>query len=107
MVGLQVRQGLVDGEVEAGGDEGVLQTGTLRGVVMDVVGGHHGHVVVPGDSRQLPVAVRVPLEEILLEFHIHGVGTEPIHIISQELVGIVDAVFRGEPGKGSVASSRQ
>ena len=62
VVGLQMGQGLVYGDVEAGGDKGVLETGTLRGVVVDVVGGHHRNAGLSGYSRQSPVAVRVSLQ---------------------------------------------
>ena len=105
VVGPQMRQGLVDGDVETSGDQGVLETGTLRGMVVDVVGGHQRNACIPGYSRQPPVAVRVSLQEILLQLYVHGAGTEPVQIPPKELLGLTDSVFHGEAGEGTVAAS--
>ena len=62
VIGLQMGQGLVYGDVETGGDQGVLEPGTLGRVVVDVVGGHQRNAGISRYSRQPPVAVRVSLQ---------------------------------------------
>ena len=52
---------------------------------MNVVGGHQRDVGIAGDCGQLPVAVRVSLEEVLLEFHVDRVRAEPVRVVAQEL----------------------
>ena len=96
VVGLQVGQGLIYGDVETGGYKGVLETRTLRGVVMDVVGGHHRNACIPGYSRQPPVAVRVSLQEVLLQLYVHGARTEPVQ-------GIASAAPQASPIRSSMA----
>ena len=107
VVGLQVGQGLIYGDVETGGYKGVLETRTLRGVVMDVVGCHHRNAGISCYSRQLPVAVRVSLQEVLLQLHVHGAGTEPVQVLLEQPGSLSNTVFHGEAGEGTVAASGQ
>ena len=60
----------IDGGVAAGGHQCVLQPAALRGVVVDVVRGDDRHVHIVGQPRQLTVASRVALQEVLLQFHV-------------------------------------
>ena len=71
MVGPEMGQRPVYGGVEACGDQGVLEPVAFRDMIVDVVGGDQGDSSgLPGDSSQSTIAVRVPLEEVLLELHI-------------------------------------
>ena len=66
MVGPQIRESPVDGGVEPCGNQCVLKVGAFRGVVVDIVGGYHGDADITGGPDQLPVAVGVPMQEVLL-----------------------------------------
>ena len=66
VVGPEVRQRPVYGGVELCRDQRVLESGPLRLVVVDVVGGDHGDADLSGDPDQLPVAVGVPVQEVPL-----------------------------------------
>ena len=80
MVGPDEGERLFDGGVALGGNQSVLEPVTLRGVVVNVVGGDHRHPHALGQSYQLPVARGVPFQEVLLELHVDRAGAVPLQV---------------------------
>ena len=107
MVGLQVRQRLIYGRVEPGGDQRVLEAGAFGTVVVDVVGGDHRDADFPGDSDQLPVAVGVPVQKVPMELDVDRAGTVPVQVPLQKVVGITWATAHRQFRETPVAPARQ
>ena len=105
VVGLDVRQCLLDGGVAPGRGEGVLQPAALRAVVVDVIGGRHRDTRAVGQRCQLPVAGGVAFEKILLQFHVHRIVTEPLPVGVEQPAGVLAPAFREQPGQRPVAAS--
>ena len=87
VVRLEVWKSLIDGGIEPCGRQRVLEPVTFRRVVVDVVGGDHGDAHLPGDVGQLPVALRVTGQEVLLKLHVHRTGAVPVSRIASEARG--------------------
>ena len=107
MVGLQVRQRLIYGRVEPGGDQRVLEAGALGTMVVDVVGGDHRDADFPGDSDQLPVAVGVAVQKVPMELDVDRAGTVPVQVPPQKVVGITWATAHRQFRETPVAPARQ
>ena len=107
VVGPQVRQSLIDGGVELGGHQRVLEPGTVRGVVVDVVGGDDLGAGFGGDPGQLAVAVGVAGQEVLLKLDVHRVGPVPVEVLLQQAVGLTGALVDRQPRERPVAPAGQ
>ena len=83
-VGAEMRQSLVDGRVEAGSHQRILQSVSFRRMVMHIVGDHQRDADFLRNARQLAVAHRVPLQEVSLKRHIDRVGAEPGRVLPQQ-----------------------
>ena len=66
MVRLDVLQRLVECGVVLRGDQRVLQTVTLRPVVVHIVGRYERRTELAGQSHELAVAFQVAAQEVLL-----------------------------------------
>ena len=104
-VGMDEGQSLVHSGVVFGGHQGVLQAVAVGGVVMHVVGGDQGDADLAAQADQFPVAPRVALEEVLLQFHEHRILAEPVQVVAQQPQGIVAAVFSQQPVQRPAPSS--
>ena len=98
MVGPQMRERLVDGRVELGRDQRVLEPRTLWAVVVDVVGGHDRRSGLASQLHEFPVAFRIPIQKIAVEFDVHRVRAVPLHVASQERACLVDATAHDQVG---------
>ena len=103
IIGPDVGQGLLDGDVAVGRHQRVLQPVALRAVVVDIVGGNQGRTGLAGQRRQFPVAGRILLEEILLEFQVHPVRAVPVLVFPQQPLGVAAAALRQRPGQRAAA----
>ena len=63
-IGVDERQGLVEGQVAPHGNQSILQPVARRGVVMHVVGGNQGNPVFPGQANEFAVAGTVAVQEL-------------------------------------------
>ena len=84
VVGPDMGKGLVQGEVEPGGSQDVLEPVALRGVVVDVVGGDDVDAGVAGQREQVAVAGRVALEEVALQLDVDTIGPERLPPLPQQ-----------------------
>ena len=105
VVGAYERQRLVDGGVEAGGYEGVLQPVPLRRVVEGIVGGHNGNAGLFRKPRRLPVALRVPLQEVVVQLHVHRFRSVPLQVVREKRPCLLAASAGQEPGERSSAAA--
>ena len=105
VVGADEGQGLVDGGAEAGCDQGMLEPVPFRRVVESVVGRHNGNADLSGKLRRLTVALRVPLQEVLLQLHIHRSRSVPLHVVPEKPPGLLPAAVRQESGERPSAPS--
>ena len=105
VVGADEGQCLVDGGVEAGCDQGVLQPVPLLGVVEGVVGRHNGNADLSSKPRRLPVTLRVPLEQVLLQLHVHRTRPVPPQVVPEKRFSILTAYVRQELGERPSATS--
>ena len=80
VVGPDEGEGLVDGGVALGGNQGVLELVSFRGVVVNVVGGNLSYAEVLGDIGKRTVACRVPFQEVLLKLHVDGLRPVPLQV---------------------------
>ena len=103
VVGPQVGQGAVERGVEPRRYQRVLEPRPLRRMVVDVVGGHDGQAGLSRESRQQPVAQRVPVQEVLVQLHVHPIAPEPRCVVAQQRAGVVEPGCQNQPCYGAVA----
>ena len=90
-----------------GCDKRVLEPVPLRHVVERVVRRDHTNAAVSGEIYQPPIPSGVPAQIILLEFDIHRVHTEPVHILTQPLTRLHLLTARHQAGQMAVAPARE
>ena len=86
-------QGLVDGQIVPGGDQGILQPVALRGVVVHVVAGDQGDAVLAGQTAELAVAGSIAAQEVLLQLHVDRAAAVPCQVIAQQAYGFPTTAF--------------
>ena len=84
-LGQEMRQGLVDGGVEARRHQRVMETGPLQSVVVNVVGGDHRDAGIAGESGKFTIAFGVALQEVTVQLDVHRIGSVPVHVAIQKL----------------------
>ena len=92
-IGADERQGLVDGQVVPGGDQGILQPVALRGVVVHVVAGDQGDAVLAGQAAELAVAGGIAAQEVLLQLHVDRAAAVPCQVIAKQACGFPTTAF--------------
>ena len=92
-IGADERQGLVDGQVVFGGDQGILQPVALWGVVMHVVAGNQGDAMLAGQAAEFAVAGGIAAQEVLLQFHVDRAAAVPCQVSAQQARGLLTTAF--------------
>ena len=105
VVGPDMGKGLVQGEVEPGGSQDVLEPVALRGVVVDVVGGDDVDAGVAGQREQVAVAGRVALEEVALQLDVDTIGPERLPPLPQQPLCSDAASVLRQPRQRPVAAA--
>ena len=66
-----------------GCDKRVLEFVSLWDVVEHIIRRYKGCTDLLPNTDKLPVALRIPMQKILLKFYVHAVGAVPVHVPSQ------------------------
>ena len=107
IVGLQMRQRLVDRRVQPDRHQRILQPVSLRRVVMHVVAHHQPDARLLRESRQLAVPHRVPLQKILLQRRIDRIPAIPLRIRPQQPRRLLPPPRQRQPRHTTVPPPRQ
>ena len=105
VIGPDKGEGLVDGAVSLGRHQRLLELVPPWDVIVHVVGGHDRRPHVLGQPGKLPVACGVPLQEVLLELHVYVLRAVPLHVVLQQLPGLLATALQRQPGEASVPSA--
>ena len=92
-IGTDERQGLVDGQVVSGGDQGILQPVALRDVVVHVVAGDQRDAVLAGQTVEFAVAGSIAAQEVLLQFHVDRAAAVLCQVSTQPACGFPTTAF--------------
>ena len=104
-VGPDVGEGPVNGRVEPGGHQRVLQPVALRGVVVHVVAGDGRRARTPGQGQQFVVAGRVAGQVILLQFHVDRLRAEAFAVLAEQRPGLLPAPLAEPSREGAAAAA--
>ena len=105
VIGPDMPQRAVYGDIVRRGDQGMLEFVSLRAVVQCVVGRYHGNTHFSRQNEQLTVAPGVSVQKVLLEFYVHAVRAEPICILTQQVQRFVLPTLLHKPGRKAISST--
>ena len=105
VVGAEVREGLIDGDVPPRRRQRVLEPVALGRVVEDVVGGDQRSAGLIGQCGQLAVAAGVAGKEVALDFDKHRVRAEPLPVPAEQARGLLPAAVERQVGERPVAAA--
>ena len=107
VVGAEIGEGLIDGDVPPRRRQRVLEPVALGRVVEDVVGGDQWSAGLAGQGGQLAVAAGVAGEEVALDLDEHRVRAEPLPVPAEQVRGLLPAAVERQVGERAVAAAGQ